>query len=138
MPYAFALAGFAIFFALGAIGTASSFLFASLRGLRTYAWRAWLWGCIGFFLTNALLLAIIAYSLRHVGIASNTDRQTEILGMILGGAVAFGPLVASASGISLGVFVGCYFGSRKLAISATVEQFERSRGASSVSQGGNR
>src|ERR1700739_1860974 len=33
MPYAFALAGFALFFAIGAIGTAASFVFASLRGL---------------------------------------------------------------------------------------------------------
>ena len=122
MPYAFALAGFALFFALGAIGTASSFLLASLRGLRPYAWRAWLWGSIGFLATNALLLAIIVYSLLHVGIAGNTDRRTEILGMILGGAVAFGPSVASASGIFLGVFVGCYFGRRKLAVGATVQQ----------------
>jgi hypothetical protein len=120
MPYAFALTGFALFFALGAIGTASSFLFASLRGIRPYVWRVWLWGSIGFLVTNALLLAIIVYSLMHVGIAANTDRRTEILGMILGVAVAFGPLVASLSGIFLGVFAGCYFGRRKLASSATV------------------
>jgi hypothetical protein len=120
MPYAFALTGFALFFALGVIGTASSFIFASLRGLRPYAWRAWLWGSIGFLVTNALLLAIIAYCLLHVGIASNSDGRTEVLGMILGAAVAYGPLAASAFGIILGVLVGCHFGRRKLAIGATV------------------
>ena len=120
MPYAFALTGFALFFALGVIGTASSFIFASLRGLRPYAWRAWLWGSIGFLVTNALLLSIIAYCLLHVGIASNSDGRTEVLGMILGAAVAYGPLAASAFGIILGVRVGCHFGKRKLAIGATV------------------
>jgi hypothetical protein len=119
MPYTFALAGFAFFFVLGAIGTASSFLFASLHDLRPYVWRAWLWGSIGFLVTNALLLAIIVYSLMHVGIAGNSDGRTEALGMIIGAAVAFGPLVASASGILLGVLVGCYFGKRKLAISVS-------------------
>jgi hypothetical protein len=114
MPYAFALTGFALFFALGVIGTASSFIFASLRGLRPYAWRAWLCGSIGFLVT------IIAYCLLHVGIASNSDGRTEVLGMILGAAVAYGPLAASALGIILGVLVGCHFGRRKLAIGATV------------------
>jgi hypothetical protein len=120
MPYAFALTGFAIFFALGVIGTASSFIFASLRGLRPYAWRAWLWGSIGFLITNGFLLAIIAYCLMHVGIASNSDRRTVVLGMILGAAVAYGPLATSAFGIILGVLVGWHFGRRKLAIGATV------------------
>ena len=64
---------------------------------------------IGFLITNALLLAIIVYSLMHVGIANNSDGRTEVLGMILGAAVAFDPLVASAPGILLGVLVGCYF-----------------------------
>jgi hypothetical protein len=120
MPYAFALAGFALFFALGAIGTASSFLFASLRGLRPYAWRAWLWGCIGFLVTNALLLAMIAYPLMHVGIAGNPGGRTDVLGMILGAAVVFGPLVASTLGIIIGVLAACFFGKRKAAVSTIV------------------
>jgi hypothetical protein len=120
MPYAFALAGFALFFALGAIGTASSFLFASLRGLQPYAWRAWLWGSIGFLVVNALLLAIVAYPLMHVGIAGNPGGRTDVLGMILGAAVVFGPMAASALGIIIGALVGCYFGKRKVAVSAIV------------------
>ena len=120
MPYAVALAGFALFFGLGAIGTASSFLFASLRGLRPYAWRAWLWGSLGFLAMNALLLAIIAYSLMHIGIAGSPGGRTDVLGVILGEAVVYGPLVASASGIFLGVLAGCYFGRRKITVSAIV------------------
>jgi len=120
MPYAFALAGFALFFALGAIGTASSFLFASLRGLRPYAWRAWLWGSIGFLVTNALLLAIIVYSLMHVGIAGNSDSRTEVLGVIIAATVVFGPSVASGLGIIIGVLAGCYFGKRKVVVSTIV------------------
>jgi hypothetical protein len=120
MPYAFALAGFALLFALGAIGTASSFLFASLRGLQPYAWRAWLWGSIGFLVANALLLAIIAYPLMHVGIVGNPGGRTDVLGMILGAAVVFGPMAASALGITIGALVGCYFGKRKVGVSAIV------------------
>jgi hypothetical protein len=120
MPYAFALAGFTLFSALGAVGTASSFLFASLRSLQPYAWRAWLWGSIGFLVMNALLLAMIAYPLMHVGIAGSPDGRTDVLGMILGAAVVFGPLVASALGIVIGVVAGCYFGKRKVAVSAIV------------------
>jgi len=120
MPFAFALFGFALFFALGAIATASSFLFAALRGLRSYAWRAWLWGSIGFFVTNAVLLAIITYALMHVGIASNSDGRTEFLGMILGAAVVYGPSAASALGIVIGSLAGCYFGKRKVAVGAIV------------------
>jgi hypothetical protein len=120
MPFAFALVGFALFFALGAIATAASFLFASLRSLRPYAWRAWLWGSIGFLATNALLLAIIAYSLTHVGIADNADGRTEVLGMILGAAVVYGPSVASAAGIVIGTVAGCYFGKRKAVVGAIV------------------
>jgi hypothetical protein len=118
MPYDFALAGFALFFALGAIGTASSFLFASLRSLRPYAWRAWLWGSVGFLAANATLFAIIAYSLMHVGVAGNSDSRTEGLGMIIGAAVVYGPSVASALGIMVGVLTGCYFGKRKAAVRA--------------------
>ena len=120
MPYAVALAGFALFFGLGAIGTASSFLFASLRGLRPYAWRAWLWGSLGFLAMNALLLIMIAYPLMHIGVAGSPGGRTDVLGVILGAAVVYGPLVASASGIFLGVLAGCYFGRRQLAVSATV------------------
>jgi hypothetical protein len=120
MPYAVAFAGFALFLALGAIATASSFLFASLRGLRPFAWRAWLWGSIGFLVTNALLLAILAYPLTHIGVAHSPDGSTDVPGMILGAAVVFGPLVASASGILIGVLLGCFFGRRKLAVSAIV------------------
>jgi hypothetical protein len=120
MPYDFALAGFALFFALGAIGTASSFLFASLRGLRPYAWRAWLWGSIGFLVTNVVLLAIIVYSLMHVGIAGNSDSRTEFLGMILGAAVVYGPSAASALGIVIGTLAGCYFGKRKVTVGTIV------------------
>jgi hypothetical protein len=120
MPYAFALVGFALFFALGAIGTASSFLFASLRAFQPYAWRAWLWGSVGFLVTNALLLAVIAYPLMHVGIAGSPGGRTDVLGMILGAAVVFGPLVASVLGILIGVLAGCHFGKRKVAVSAIV------------------
>jgi hypothetical protein len=115
MPYTFALAGFALFFALSAIATASSFLFASFRRLRPYAWRVWLWGSVGFLVTNAVLLVILAYSLMHVGIAGNSDSRTEVLGMVLGAAVVFGPSAASALGIIMGALIGCYFGKRKIA-----------------------
>ncbi len=116
MPYDFALIGFALFFALGAIGTASSFLLASLRNLRPYAWRAWLWGSIGFLAVNAILFAVIVFSLMHVGIAGNSDSRTEVLGMIIGAAVVYGPSAASALGIIMGVLTGCYFGKRSVAI----------------------
>ena len=115
MPYAYA--GFAFFFALGAIGTASSFLVASLRSFRPYAWRAWLWGSVGFLVANAILLAIIVYALVHVGIAGNSDRRTEVLGMILGAAVVRGPSAASALGVLGGILTGCYFGKRKVGAS---------------------
>ena len=120
MPYTFAIAGFALFFALGAIATASSFLFASLRRLRPYAWRVWLWGSIGFLVTNAVLLGMLAYSLMHVGIAGNSDSRTEALGMIIGAAVVYGPSAASALGITIGVLIGRYFGKRKIAVRAIV------------------
>jgi hypothetical protein len=120
MPYDFALAGFALFFALGAIGTASSFLLASLRSLRPYAWRAWLWGSIGFLAANAILFAVIAYSLMHVGVAGNSDSRTEVLGMIIGAAVVYGPSAASALGIIIGILTGCHFGKRKVAVRAIV------------------
>jgi hypothetical protein len=116
MPYDSALAGFALFFALGAIGTASSFLLASLRSFRPYAWRAWLWGSVGFLAANAILFAIIAYSLMHVGVAGNSDRRTEGLGMIIGATVVYGPSAASALGIVIGTLIGCYFGKRKAAV----------------------
>jgi len=120
MAYLLALAGFALFFAFGAIGTASSFLFGSLRRLRPYAWRAWLWGSIGFFVANVLFFAIIAYPLTHIGIAGSRAGSTNIPDIILGAAVAFGPLVASTFGVVAGVFAGRYFARRKLAVSATV------------------
>ena len=120
MPFTFALAGFALFFGLSAIATASSFLFASLRRLRPYAWRVWLWGSIGFLVTNAVLLGMLAYSLMHVGIAGNSDNRTEVLGVILSAAVVFGPSAASALGITIGTLVGCYFGRRKIAVRAIV------------------
>jgi hypothetical protein len=127
MPYAFALAGFALFFTLGAISTASSFLFAALRSLRPYAWRAWLWGSIGFLVTNAVLVAIVAYPLTHVGMASNSDSRTEVLGMILVAAVVYGPSAASASGIIIGILVGCHFGKRKVTEIATRANSSSSR-----------
>jgi hypothetical protein len=120
MPYDFALVGFALFFALGALATASSFLFASLRSLRPYAWRALLWGSVGFLVMNAVLLAIIAYPLMHLGIAGNSDGRTEFLGVLLGAAVVYGPSAASALGIAAGTFAGCYFGKRKVAATAIV------------------
>jgi hypothetical protein len=115
MAYLLALAGFALFFALGAIGTASSFLFSSLRRLRPYAWRAWLWGSIGFLVVNVLFFAIIAYPLTHMGIAGSRAGSTNIPDIIFGAAVAFGPLLASTFGVVVGVFAGCYFARRKLA-----------------------
>ena len=69
---------------------------------------------------NALLLAVIAYPLMHIGIAGSPDSRTDVLGTILGAAVVYGPLAASASGVFLGALAGCYFGRRKLAVSATV------------------
>jgi hypothetical protein len=120
MPYAFALVGFALFFALGAIGTASSFLFASLRAFQPYAWRAWLWGSIGFLAANAILFATIAYSLTHVGLAGNSDSRTDVLGTIIGAAVVYGTSAASALGIIIGILAGCYFGKRKVALRAIV------------------
>jgi hypothetical protein len=118
MPYDLALDGFALFFVLGAIATASSFILGSLRRLRPYAWRAWLWGTIGFLAMNAVLLGVIAYPLMHVGIASNSDRQTEFLGMLLGVAVVYGPTAASALGIVIGILAGCCLGKRKVTVSA--------------------
>jgi hypothetical protein len=120
MPYSYALTGFALFFALSAIASASSFLFTSLRRLRPYAWRVWLWGSIGFLVTNAILFGILAYSLMHVGIAGNSDSRTEVLGRILSAAVVFGPSVASPLGITSGTLIGCYFGRRKIAVRAIV------------------
>ena len=120
MPYDLALTGFAVFSVLGAIGTASSFLVASLRSLRPYAWRAWLWGSVGFLVANAILFAIIAYSLMHVGVAGNSDSRTESLGMIIGATVVYGPSAASALGVIVGVLTGCYFGKRKAAVHAIV------------------
>ena len=78
------------------------------------------WGSVGFLAMNALLLIMIAYPLMHIGVAGSPGGRTDVLGVILGAAVVYGPLVASASGIVLGVLAGCYFGRHKLAVSATV------------------
>jgi hypothetical protein len=112
MPYAFALAGFALFFFLGAIITAMSFLLGALRGVRPYAWRALLWGSIGFLAANALLLAILAYPLMHMGVAGGSGSSTDFASMILGAAIVFGPLIASGFGIVVGALTGCYLGRR--------------------------
>jgi hypothetical protein len=120
MPYTFALAGFALLFSLGVLITAMSFLLGSLRGLRPYAWRALLWGSIGFLVANALLLAILAYPLTHMGVAGTSGGATDFLSIILGAAVVFGPLVASGFGIIVGALTGCYLGRRKLAVSEAV------------------
>jgi hypothetical protein len=99
---------------VGAVVAASSVTFASLCPFQPYAWRAWLWGSIGFLLANTLLLAILLPVLARSGIASGKAPANYTIGTLLGIAVVLGPIAASVCGTVGGIFIGCYLARRKI------------------------
>ncbi len=126
MPYAVAiLAGFALFFCPRrnwyCIRVSSFLRFAASSALRVAclaSGRPWLFGN-----ERAFYYALSRIPSCHISVRVVPAKQDRRSGYdLLGAAVVYGPLVASASGIFLGVFAGCYFGRRKLAVSATVNK----------------
>src|ERR1700675_3653249 len=113
VPYVFVIAGFAIFLVLGALKTASSFVFSALRWLKPYAWRVWLWGSIGFVASDALLGALLYRALTDVSVSGVESPHRSVGDILVDVAVDFGPLVVSAVGVMGGSALGFYLARRK-------------------------
>jgi hypothetical protein len=113
VPYVFVIAGFAIFLVLGALMTASSFVFSALRWLKPYAWRVWLWGSIGFVASDALLGALLYRALTDVSVSGVESPHRSVGDILVDVAVDFGPLVVSAVGVMGGSALGFYLARRK-------------------------
>src|SRR3981189_3442414 len=96
VPYVVVIAGFAILFVLAALTTASTFVLSALRWLRPFAWRVWLWGSIGFGVSNALLGALLYRALTQVSISGVESPHRRVSDVLIDVAVDFGPLVVSA------------------------------------------
>jgi hypothetical protein len=114
VPYVSVIAGLAIFFVLGALITASSFLFATLRWLRPYAWRVWLWGSIGLVVSNAFLFALLYRALTHISVSGVESPHRNAVDVLVDLAVVFGPLAMSAFGVAGGSVLGFYLARRKV------------------------
>ena len=113
MPYFFAIAGFAFFNLLFALATLGTWLHRPASALFPLVWRIWLWGSIGFLAANGLLLAALYPILTGVGISAAAPGTVDPFSVVLGFAVLFGPLVASAVGICGGGLLGVYMVRRK-------------------------
>lgn len=113
VPYVVAIAGFAIFLILGALTTASSFIFSTLGWLRPFAWRVWLWGSTGFVVSNALLFALLYRALTHISVSGVESSHRKVSDVLIDVAIDFGPLVVSAVGVVGGTVLGLYLAWRK-------------------------
>jgi hypothetical protein len=114
VPYVVAIAGFAILLVLGALTTASSFVFSTLGWLRPYAWRVWLWGSAGYVASNALLFALLYRALTHVSVSEVQTPNRNAADVVVDFAVNFGPLIVSALGVVVGSILGMYLARRRL------------------------
>ena len=108
MPYVFAYFEALLFTILGVIVVLTTVLAASFRHFLGFAWRIWLWGSIGCFIGNLVLLAILSPFMVGIGISGGAPPHTDFLGYVLVGLVLFGPLLVTALGIAL----GCWYGWR--------------------------
>jgi hypothetical protein len=113
VPYVVVIAGFAIFLILGALTTASSFIFSTLGWLRPYAWRVWLWGSVGFVVSNAFLFALLYRALTHISVSGVESSHRVVGDTVIDVAIDFGPLVVSAVGVVGGSALGFYLAWRK-------------------------
>jgi hypothetical protein len=114
VPYVVAIAGLAIFLILGALTTASSFVFSTLGWVRPYAWRVWLWGSAGFVAGNAFLAALLYRALTHVSVSGVESPHRSVGDVLVDVAVYYGPFVVSAVGVVGGSAVGLYLARRKV------------------------
>jgi hypothetical protein len=113
VPYVIMIAEFAIFLVLGALVTASSFVSSKLGWFRPYAWRIWLWGSIGFVVSNALLFALLYRALTHISVSGVESPHRKVSDLLIDVAIDFGPVVVSAVGVVGGSVVGSYLARRK-------------------------
>ena len=110
MPYFFVIPGFILFTVAAALGTALARFYRPLRSLFPFAWRAWLWGTVGFVIANALLIGAIALLLGSE--ISLAQQYSEVVGWVTLAGMVAGPFVASGAGVLIGVLFGCYLGWR--------------------------
>jgi hypothetical protein len=109
VPYVFALLGAMVLVAFtiaGAAATLTAVFFSPFKHLLAFAWRMWLWGSVGFFIANAMLLAFLFPFLSDIGIAGGAPQYPDVLGFIRSGLVLFGPLLFSTAGVILGSWYG--------------------------------
>jgi hypothetical protein len=114
VPYVVAIAGFAIFLILGALTTASSFVFSTLEWLRPFAWRFLLWGSIGFVVSNALLFALLYRTFTRISVSGVQTPNRNAADVVVDFAVNFGPLIVSALGVVVGSILGMYLARRRV------------------------
>ena len=106
MPYAFALFEAAAFIFVGAAATLATAFLSAYRHLLGFAWRMWLWGCVGLIIGFVMLFALQAYFLTGIGIAGGSPRHVDLFTLFITGLVLYGPLLFSSLGIILGSLYG--------------------------------
>src|SRR5690348_7549141 len=83
MPYFIILPAFALSFVAAALGTAITCLWRPLRPVFPFAWRAWLWGTLGFLVSNSLVIAAVFAIVRLEKIVAHGSwlyKSVEIVG----------------------------------------------------------
>jgi len=108
MPYFIIFLVFAVSFVAAALGTSIAWFWRPLRPVFPFAWRAWLWGTLGFLVSNALLIAAIfaiGQLEKTVTHGSWPYKSMEIVGF---GLVVLGPFAASTIGGCTGALLGCF------------------------------
>ena len=104
--------GFVLFFVAAAIATIASWFLRPLRSLFPVAWRAWLFGSVGFVCGNAALFGILWLLGGTGSFDQNASWAQKTLSVTTVAAAVVGPFVASALGLGFGVLVGCLLGLR--------------------------